>query len=165
VDECLCGCDCHRSLVIILNPEGPAAVIRDGYRLFSIFLGILGGIVLGEIFKIRNNQKSAKTLLVDLLEELRVNLKTLDTDLPLRKGFWILGIRSGQVQFIEENRRRKLWEIYSRVTHFNEDINLLHRKLIVEGKEGLMPEMRKEVEKIRNEIRERINHFLGLYSS
>jgi hypothetical protein len=148
-------------IVILLNPEGPVAVIRDGYRLFSIFLGMLGGIALGEIFKLRNNQKSAKTLLMDLLEELRVNLTTLDSDLPLRKGFWILGIRSGRVQFIEEQKRRMLWEIYSKVTHYNEDIGLLHRNLIAEVKEE---QIREEVERFRNEIRERISEFLDLYS-
>jgi hypothetical protein len=151
-------------LVIMWNPEGPAAVIRDSYRLFSIFLGMLGGISLGEVFKIRNSQKNAKTLFLDLLEELRVNLDLLVTDLPLRKGFWILGIRSGRVQFIEQEKRRMLWEIYSRITHYNEDIGLLHRKLVIEGKGSLLPEIREEVEKFRTEIRERINQFLELYS-
>jgi hypothetical protein len=120
---------------------------------------------LGEVFKIRSNQKTARTLTVDLREELLVNLELLETDLPLRKGFWILGIRSGRVQFIQQDKRRKLWEIYSRVTHYNEDIGLLHRKLIVEGRESLMPEMRNEVERFRGEIREHINEFLDLYSN
>lgn len=152
-------------VVILLNPLGIDGIIRDGYRLLSIFLGMLAGIALGEVFKIRNNKKSARTLVNDLLEELRVNLDLLETDLPLRKGFWILGIRSGRAEFIPVDKRRLLWEIYSRITHYNEDIGLLHRKLIVEGKESLMPEMREEVEKFRNEIRKRINEFLELYST
>jgi hypothetical protein len=143
---------------------GIDAIISNGYRLFSIFLGILAGIALGEVFKIRSNQKTARELAVDLLEELRVNLDLLETDLPLRKGFWILGIRSGRVQFIQQDKRRKLWEIYSRVTHYNEDIGLLHRKLVIEGRDSLLPEMSEEVEKFRLEIRERIEKFLSQYS-
>lgn len=150
------------TVVILLNPQD---IVRDGVRLISIFIGMLAGISLGEVFKIRNNKKSARSLLADLLEELRVNLDLLNTDLPLRKGFWILGIRSGRVEFIQQDKRRLLWEIYSRVTHYNEDIGLLHRKLIIEGKESLMPEMREEVERFRNEIRSRISDFLELYST
>lgn len=150
------------TIVIVFDPQD---AVRDGYRLISIFLGMLGGISLGEVFKMRNNEKSARSLLTDLREELRVNLDILNTDLPLRKGFWILGIRSGRVEFIQQEKRRLLWEIYSRVTHYNEDIGLLHRKLIIEGKESLMPEMREEVERFRNEIRSRISDFLELYST
>lgn len=150
------------TVVILLNPQD---IVRDGVRLISIFIGMLAGISLGEVFKIRNNKRSARSLLADLLEELRVNLDLLNTDLPLRKGFWILGIRSGRVEFIQQDKRRLLWEIYSRVTHYNEDIGLLHRKLIIEGKESLMPEMREEVERFRNEIRSRISEFLELYST
>jgi len=150
------------TVVILLNPQD---IVRDGVRLISIFIGMLAGISLGEVFKIRNNKRSARSLLADLLEELRVNLDLLNTDLPLRKGFWILGIRSGRVEFIQQDKRRLLWEIYSRVTHYNEDIGLLHRKLIIEGKESLMPEMREEVERFRNEIRSRISDFLELYST
>ena len=150
------------TVVILLNPQD---IVRDGVRLISIFIGMLAGISLGEVFKIRNNKRSARSLLADLLEELRVNLDLLNTDLPLRKGFWILGIRSGRVELIQQDKRRLLWEIYSRVTHYNEDIGLLHRKLIIEGKESLMPEMREEVERFRNEIRSRISEFLELYST
>ena len=153
------------SIVILLNPLGVEAIISNAYRLFSIFLGMLAGIALGEVFKIRSNQKTARDLTVDLMEELHVNLDLLETDLPLRKGFWILGIRSGQVQFIQQDKRRELWEIYSRVTHYNEDIGILHRKLVIDGKESLMPEMRKEVERFKGEIKERINEFLDLYST
>ena len=153
------------ALVILLNPLGIDAIISNGYRLFSIFLGMLAGIALGEVFKIRTNQKSARELETDLLEELKVNLDLLETNLPLRKGFWVLGIRSGRVQFIQHDRRRMLWEIYSRVTHYNEDIGLLHRKLIIEGIDSLMPEMREEVERFRYEIRSKISEFLELYSS
>jgi hypothetical protein len=150
------------TVVILLNPQD---IVRDGVRLISIFIGMLAGIALGEVFKIRNNKKSALSLLADLLEELRVNLDLLKTDLPLRKGFWILGIRSGRMEFIQQDKRRLLWEIYSRVTHYNEDIGLLHRKLIIEGKESLMPEMREEVERFRNDIGTRISEFLELYST
>lgn len=153
------------TVIILLNPLGLEGIIRDGYRLMSIFLGMLAGIALGEVFKIRNNKKSARSLLNDLLEELRVNLNLLETDLPLRKGFWILGIRSGRAEYIPEGKRRMLWEVYSRITHYNEDIGLLHRKLIIEGKESLMPEMREEVERFRNEIGGRIKEFLELYST
>ena len=150
------------TVVILLNPQD---IVRDGVRLISIFIGMLAGIALGEVFKIRNNKKSAFSLLADLLEVLRVNLDLLKTDLPLRKGFWILGIRSGRMEFIQQDKRRLLWEIYSRVTHYNEDIGLLHRKLIIEGKESLMPEMREEVERFRKEIGSRISEFLELYST
>ena len=153
------------SVVIIFNPGGIEGVIRDGYRLLSIFFGMLAGIALGEVFKIRSNQKTGRALLSDLLEELKVNVEALKTDMPLRKGFWILGIRSGRAEYIPDDQRRMLWEIYSRITHYNEDIGLLHRKLIIEGKESLMPEMREEVERFRSEIRRTIIEFLELYST
>ncbi|MHA1929280.1 MAG: hypothetical protein ACTSV2_11960 [Candidatus Thorarchaeota archaeon] len=152
------------TIVILLNPGGVEEIIRDGYRLMSIFFGMLAGTALGEVFKIRNNKKSGRVLLSDLLEELRVNLETLKTDLPLRKGFWILGIRSGRAEYIPGKQRRMLWEIYSRITHYNDDIGMLHRKMIVEGKDSLFPEMQKEIDRVRKEINTGIVEFLEIYS-
>ncbi|MHA2069292.1 MAG: hypothetical protein ACXABY_33445 [Candidatus Thorarchaeota archaeon] len=43
------------TVFIVLNPLGIDGIIRDGYRLVSIFLGMLAGIALGEGFKMRNN--------------------------------------------------------------------------------------------------------------
>lgn len=152
------------TIVILLNPGGVEGIIRDGYRLLSIFFGMLAGTALGEVFKIRNNKKTGQVLLSDLLEELRVNLETLKTDLPLRKGFWILGIRSGRAEYIPDKQRRMLWEIYSRITHYNDDIGMIHRKMIVEGKDSLFPEMREEIDRFRKEINTGIVEFLELYS-
>jgi len=151
-------------IVTIFNPGGIEGILRDGYRLLSIFFGMLAGIALGEVFKIRNNRKSGRILFSDLLEELKVNLETLKTDLPLRKGFWILGIRSGRAEYIPDEQRRMLWEIYSRITHYNDDIGMIHRKMIVEGKESLFPEMREEIERFRKEISTRIVEFIELYA-
>jgi hypothetical protein len=153
------------TVFIIFNPLGLDGIIRDGYRLVSIFLGMLAGIALGEVFKIRNNKKSARTLFVDLMEELKVNESLLDKDMPLRKGFWILGIRSGRVEFIPQDKRRLLWEIYSRVTHYNEDLSLIHQKMVVQGKETLKPEMQVELGQFKGEIRSRIKDFLQLYAN
>ncbi|MHA2069293.1 MAG: hypothetical protein ACXABY_33450 [Candidatus Thorarchaeota archaeon] len=89
----------------------------------------------------------------------------LDKDIPLRKGFWILGIRSGRVEFIPQDKRRLLWEIYSRVTHYNEDLSLIHQKMVVQGKETLRPEMREELDQFKDEIRTHINKFLQLYAN
>ena len=133
-------------------------------RWISIFFGMLAGTALGEVFKIRNNKKSGRVLLSDLLEELRVNLETLKTDIPLRKGFWILGIRSGRAEYIPDIQRRMLWEIYSRITHYNDDNGMIHRKMIVEGKDSLFPEMREEIDRFRKEINTGIVEFLELYS-
>jgi len=152
------------TIVILLNPGGVEGIIRDGYRLLSIFFGMLAGTALGEVFKIRNNKKTGQVLLLDLLEELRVNLETLKTDLPLRKGFWILGIRSGRAEYIPDKQRRMLWEIYSRITHYNDDIGMIHRKMIVEGKDSLFPEMREEIDRFRKEINTGIVEFLEIYS-
>ncbi len=152
------------TIVILLNPGGVEGIIRDGYRLLSIFFGMLAGTALGEVFKIRNNKKTGHVLMLDLLEELRVNLETLKTDLPLRKGFWILGIRSGRAEYIPDKQRRMLWEIYSRITHYNDDIGMIHRKMIVEGKDSLFPEMREEIDRFRKEINTGIVEFLELYS-
>jgi hypothetical protein len=153
------------TVFIVLNPLGIDGIIRDGYRLVSIFLGMLAGIALGEVFKIRNNKKSARTLFVDLIEELKVNVSLLDKDMLLRKGFWVLGIRSGRVEFMPQDKRRLLWEIYSRVTHYNEDLGLIHQKMIVQGKEALRPEMREELDQFKDEIRAHINKFLQLYAN
>jgi len=38
------------SVVILLNPGGIDGILRDGYRLLSIFFGMLAGTALGEVF-------------------------------------------------------------------------------------------------------------------
>ena len=67
--------------------------------------------------------------------------------------------------FIDKERRRLIWEIYSRVTHYDEDLIFLHQKMIVQGKDILRPEMHKELDLLKDEIRTRINHFLQLYAN
>ncbi|MBD3406085.1 MAG: hypothetical protein GF411_08175 [Candidatus Lokiarchaeota archaeon] len=111
-------------LVLSLLPFGTA--FNDGTRLISNFLGMLGGTSLGEYFKKRNNEKSSRTLSNDLADELIVNLELLEDEIPLRKGFWIFGIRSGRAEYLPESERKMLWETYSRITHYNEEIKKFH---------------------------------------
>ncbi len=140
---------------------GVSFLLRDGYRLLSIFLGVLAGVSLGELFKIRNNNNSAKNLLADLIEELKVNITLIKRGVPLRKGFWILGIRSGRAEFLGQEERRNLWEIYSRITHYNKDLQHVHQATLIEGGYEVPPNLRNELDEFCNEIRDRIREFLA----
>ena len=153
-------------LLQLLIPEGTVfptsvtAVIQNGYRLLSILLGVLAGTALGELFKIRNNQKSGNSLLNDLLEELRVNLSIVGKGTPLRKGFWTLGIQSGRAEYLEDSDRRALWEIYSTITHFNEDLQFVHGTKVTEGQDAVRPEYQKELDRLNEKIETETKAFL-----
>ncbi len=133
--------------------------IANGLRLLSIFLGMLAGTALGEYLKIRNKRKAGRILLDDIIEELKVNKNIIDTGLPLRKGFWTLGIRSGTAQNIPDLERRKLWDIYSNITHYNEDLQALHISRFTEGL-STTPEVHAETMKLRTLILQLINEYL-----
>lgn len=154
-------------LLQLLIPEGTVfpssvyGVIQNGYRLLSILLGVLAGVALGELFKIRNNNNTGRNLLNDLLEELKVNISIVGKGIPLRKGFWTLGIRSGQAQFLKDDDRRALWEIYSTITHFNEDLQHVHRAKVVEGQEGVQPEFQEELDRLNVHIKSESEAFLA----
>ncbi len=142
-------------------PSSVAGVIQNGYRLLSILLGVLAGVALGELFKIRNNNYAGKILLNDLIEELKVNIGIVGKGVPLRKGFWTLGIRSGQAQFLKDEDRRDLWEIYSTITHFNEDLQHVHRTKVVEGQGAVQPEYQKELDRLNEHIKSKSEDFLS----
>jgi hypothetical protein len=147
-------------IVVFLNPLGPEGIINNGYRLLSIFLGMLAGIALGELFKIRSNEKIGQGLLEDLVEELRVNNKLLGADVKLRKGFWILGIRSGLVRYLQHKERRMLWNTYGLITHYQEAIEILHKSKLLGETAQLTPEFQNHITHLRQEIRKRIEVFL-----
>ncbi len=142
-------------------PTGVVYTLQNGYRLLSILLGVLAGTALGELFKIRNNQKAGNTLYSDLIEELKVNREIIGTGIPLRKGFWILGIRSGKAEYLSDTARRELWEIYSRITHYNEDLQHLHRIELVRSHEITTSHMENELDTLCKEISTLITAFLS----
>jgi hypothetical protein len=132
-------------LLELLLPNGIERVVIDGYRLLSIFLGVLAGVALGEYFKIRNNQKAGNVLRSDLIEELRINHGLLKRNIPLRKGFWILGIRSGIARYLTEDVRRDLWNIYSNITHYNDEFQRYHTAKLGQEGSSLTPELQEEM--------------------
>lgn len=148
------------AMVISLWPLGFEVALLNGTRLFSIFLGMLGGTALGELFRIRNNQQTGKTLLNDLREECKANLEIVGTGVPLRKGFWILGMRSGRAQYLPNESRHELWEIYSQITHYNEDIRNLHRAMLLKPEQEISSELQEEMDSLCSDIRHRIKEFL-----
>ncbi len=151
---------------LLLIPDGTTFttgvgfLLRDGYRLLSIFLGVLAGVSLGELFKIRINNNTGRKLLADLFEELRVNLTLIERGIPLRKGFWILGMRSGRAEFLVKEDRRILWEIYSRITHYNKDLQYVHRASMIEEGYKVPPSLQEELDTFCSEIRKKISEFL-----
>ncbi len=145
-------------LLVFISIE---AVVANGLRLLSIFLGVLAGTSLGEYLKIRNSKNKGKMLIKDLIEELKVNKTIIDTGLPLRKGFWILGIRSGTAQNIPDEDRMKLWDLYSNITHYNEDLQVLHHSRFDESA-GL--EVKDEIKRLRNHIAKLIDEYLEMKS-
>ncbi len=148
----------------LLLPNGIERIVSDGYRLLSIFLGVLAGVSLGEYFKIRNNQKAGNSLQNDLIEELRINYSLLKTNLPLRKGFWILGIRSGIARYIPDNVRIDLWNIYSIITHYNDEFQIFHAaKMGQEGK-SITSELQEEIDHLRESINGLITGFFETHS-
>ena len=131
-------------------------ILSTAYRFIAVFLGILAGVAIGELLKHRNREGEGRNLLIDLVEELRVNETLLETDNKLRKGFWILSIRSGLARYLPYRERRMLWNIYSDITHYNEEVELLHRARL-EGKEDLLKsEFFEEISSLREKIRSNI---------
>ena len=146
------------ALMLVLVPFGIDFVIVNGVRLISIFLGMLGGTALGEYLKIRKNEQVGQMLLSDLTEELRVNRRLLGKGVPLRKGFWILGVRSGRAEYIPETERRMLWRIYPVITHYNDDLAQVHRAELT-GRE-VSPEVESEMRRLAADIKDGIDAFL-----
>lgn len=149
------------AMTILLWPLGFEYMLQNGARLFSIFLGMLGGTALGELFRIRNNQQTGQTLLHDLREECKANLEIIGTGVPLRKGFWILGMRSGRAQYLPDESRHELWKIYSRITHYNEDIRSLHREMLLKPEREISTDFQQEIDSLCADIRQRIEEFLA----
>ncbi|TXT56414.1 MAG: hypothetical protein BAJATHORv1_20003 [Candidatus Thorarchaeota archaeon] len=148
------------AFIAYLIPFGTA--FNDGNRLLSIFLGMLGGTSLGEYFKKRNNEKSGRALSDDLVDELTVNQELLREEIPLRKGFWILGIRSGRAEYLPEPERKMLWETYSRITHYNDEIQRLHWSNLGIQDIGEDAPLRGELTKLQEEIYSHIEQFLKM---
>ena len=146
-------------LLELLLPDGAERILSDGYRLMSIFLGVLAGVALGEYFKIRTNQKAGDVLRSDLIEELRVNHSLLTKDLPLRKGFWILGIRSGIARYLSETDRRDLWNIYSNITHYSDEFQRYHTARMGQSGSSLTPELQEEITNLQELISNLIAKF------
>lgn len=151
-------------LLELFLPNGAERILSDGYRLMSIFLGVLAGVALGEYFKIRTNQKAGDVLRNDLIEELKINHSLLTNDLPLRKGFWILGIRSGIARYLSENDRRDLWNIYSNITHYNDEFQRYHTARMGQSGSSLTPELQEEISNLQELISILIAKFFETHS-
>ena len=151
-------------LLELLLPNGAERILSDGYRLLSIFLGVLAGVALGEYFKIRTNQKAGNVLHSDLIEELRINYGLLKKDIPLRKGFWILGIRSGIARYLTEDIRRDLWNIYSNITHYNDEFQRYHIVKMGQTGNSVTPEFQEEITNLRDLISSLIAKFFEAHS-
>lgn len=151
-------------LLEFLLPNGVERILSDGYRLLSIFLGVLGGVSLGEYFKIRNNQNAGNSLQNDLIEELRINHNLLKTNLPLRKGFWILGIRSGIARYLPDSVRLDLWNIYSIITHYNDEFQIFHAAKMRQDGKSITPELQEEIAHLQESITNLITKFFETYS-
>ena len=145
------------ALLILVFPD---QVLGNGLRILSIFLGMLAGFSLGEYFKIRNNKKIGEELLTDITEEIRINEALLDNEIQLRKGFWILGIRSGLVRYLPREERRMLWEIYSNITHYNDEIQTIHYARLGQTSFKPTPELVQEINRLRGLIRTLLHDFL-----
>ena len=145
-------------LILMLIPLGvdSESVLLTTYRFIAVFHGVLAGVSIGEYLKIRTKEREGKNLLIDLVEELRVNETLLDSENKLRKGFWILGIRSGLARYLPNRERRMLWNIYSNITHYNEEVELLHRARLDGKDEFLTPDFLNEISELRDEIRKNI---------
>ena len=151
-------------LLELLLPNGSERILSDGYRLLSIFLGVLAGVSLGEYFKIRTNQKAGDVLQRDLIEELRTNYDLLTKDVPLRKGFWILGIRSGIARYLFEDIRRDLWNIYSNITHYNDEFQRYHIAKLGQSESTISAELQREIVSLRELISTLIAKFFEAHS-
>ena len=147
-------------MIVLLILIIPDQALGNGLRILSIFLGMLAGFSLGEYFKIKNNKKIGEELLTDITEEIRINEALLDNEMQLRKGFWILGIRSGLVRYIPREERRMLWEIYSNITHYNDEIQTIHYARLGQTSFKPTPELVQEISRLRGLIGALIRDFL-----
>ncbi len=154
--------------ILLLIPIGDLAseaIVSNAYRFIIIFHSMIAGITLGEFFKIRNNEKTGRGLLIDLVEELRVNRNLLQSDTKLRKGFWVLSIRSGLARYLPYRERRMLWNIHSDITHYNEEMDILHQANLRGESEALPQSFLNEVDNLRKTIKELIDVVLERHST
>ncbi len=154
--------------ILLLIPIGALAgeaIVSNAYRFIIIFHSMIAGIALGEFFKMRNNEKTGKGLLIDLVEELRVNREIIDSDTKLRKGFWILSIRSGLARYIPYRERRMLWNIYSDITHYNEEMGILHQANLRGESDALPQSFLDEISNLRKTIGKLIDVVLERHST
>ena len=83
-------------------------------------------------------------------------LKKLEFDefisTPLMDDFNVVTSKKGD--------RRELWEIYSRITHYNEDLQYIHRSKMIEADYKVPPDLQQELDTFSNEIQVRINEIL-----
>ncbi|MGQ4912242.1 MAG: hypothetical protein ACP6KW_08755 [Candidatus Thorarchaeota archaeon] len=142
-------------------PMGADVALRDAYRLLSIFLGVLAGVSLGEYFKVRGASRAGEALYEDLLKELKANSELLHRDVPLRKGFWISGVRSGVARNLPERVRHELWAIYSAITHYNDEFQILHLSFLRGESSSSSEHLQEEVSSLRTQIEEMIATFLA----
>ena len=147
-------------MIALLFLTVPDVALGNGIRIISIFLGMLAGFSLGEYFKIRSNKKTGEDLLMDITEEIRINETLLDDEVQLRKGFWILGIRSGLARYLPREERRMLWEIYSNITHYNDEIQTIHYARLGQTSFKPTPELVQEINRLRGLIRTLLHDFL-----
>ncbi len=147
-------------IIIASLPLGIDQALNSAIRLTSIFLGVLAGVSLGEYLKNRNNMQSGQRLMRDLLAELLVNRQLIERRGILRKGFWILGIRSGRAQYLPERQRFDLWHIYSLITHYNDDLQHVHTLEIASAGRSSPDTMESELNRLAIHITHRIDRFL-----
>ncbi|MGY5875493.1 MAG: hypothetical protein RTU30_07090 [Candidatus Thorarchaeota archaeon] len=152
-------------MLIPLGDLASEALVSNTYRFIIIFHSMIAGITLGEFFKIRNSEKTGKGLLIDLVEELRVNKDIIDSDTKLRKGFWLLSIRSGLARYLPYRERRMLWNIYSNITHYNEEMDILHQSNLRGESDALPQSFLDEISNLRRAIKELIDVVLERHST
>ena len=154
-------------LILMLIPLGvdSESVLLTTYRFIAVFHGVLAGVSIGEYLKIRTKEHEGKNLLIDLVEELRVNETLLDSEIKLRKGFWVLGIRSGLARYLPKRERRMLWNIYSSITHYNEEVELLHRARLDDKVDILSTDFLREIAELKDNIRKLIGVVISRHST
>ena len=71
-------------------------------------------------------------------------------------GFLEYLTADGIIRYLPDKERRRFWNVYGLITHYQEEVEILHRAKIQGEDDKLAPEFYKHLENLRNEIRKRM---------
>lgn len=108
-------------------------------ELTGAFIGLLGAITLGELFKAREDRRSAENLSYQILDEL-VRVEESPTDTPTQRvptPIWLAGIHSGLILSLRDDFRKQCVDVHVAIAQHNDQPTHFSADKILEKINGL----------------------------